>query len=284
MHSTGVLHCALSQRGLDEYTAISRELQANGYEGEIECLSGAELRRLEPAISDAVLGGFHTKLARYVRPESLVAGLLRSLTAAGVHVCEHAEVRGLVLEGTNGWRIHTSRDDVQANRVVIAGGAWSAELLAKLGVHIPLQAAKGYSITARGRGTRPRCAIDLIEASLGCSPYVDGVRFAGTLELGGMDLSLNRRQLDAITLSTTAYLRDWRPVGRVVEWAGLRPFAPDGLPLIGKVPGLDRIYAATGLGMLGVTLAPATGVALAPLVLADRLLPQLEPFRLDRRF
>ena len=66
------------------------------------------------------------------------------------------------------------------------------------------------------------------------------------------------------------------------EWAGMRPTTPDDLPLIGTVPGFDHLYVATGHGMLGVTLAPATGAALAPLVLEDRTMPELEPFGLDR--
>jgi D-amino-acid dehydrogenase len=60
------------------------------------------------------------------------------------------------------------------------------------------------------------------------------------------------------------------------------PLPPDGLPLIGRVPGKDGLFVATGHGMLGVTLAPATGAALAPLVLRDELLAELEPFKVGR--
>ena len=67
-----------------------------------------------------------------------------------------------------------------------------------------------------------------------------------------------------------------------LEWTGLRPLPADSLPLIGAVPGRPGLFVATGHGMLGVTLAPATGAALAPLVLEDRLVPELAPFRIDR--
>ena len=79
--------------------------------------------------------------------------------------------------------------------------------------------------------------------------------------------------------------RGWQPDpdGPAEAWAGLRPATPDGLPLIGALPGLDGIYLATGHGMLGVTLAPATADLLAPLVLEGRAAPELAPFDPARR-
>jgi D-amino-acid dehydrogenase len=81
------------------------------------------------------------------------------------------------------------------------------------------------------------------------------------------------------------YLAGWSPdVDAPVEaWAGLRPATPDGLPLIGALPGLEGAYLATGHGMLGVTLAPATAALLAPLVLEGRAAPELAPFDPARR-
>ena len=129
---------------------------------------------------------------------------------------------------------------------------------------------------------QPRHPLYLLEAKLGCSPFDGALRLAGTLELAGVELSLDRRRLDAITKAATNYLREWKPAKSRLEWAGLRPLAPDGLPYIGRVPGSRGVYAATGHAMLGVTLGPATGEALVPLVLDDVVPPQLEPFRLDR--
>jgi D-amino-acid dehydrogenase len=220
-----------------------------------------------------------------VRPESLIDGLVAYLRGASVELIEQAEVNALVPRrgGGSGWKVMTTEAEIQADRVVVACGVWSSALLAKLGVRIPLEAAKGYSVTATGSGTRPLHALYLTEAKVGCSPFAGGVRLAGTLELTGIDLSLNRRRLDAILRAASVYLRDWSPQGLQSEWAGLRPLTPDGLPLIGSVPRVSNLYLATGHGMLGVTLAPATGEALAPLVLEDRLVPELAPFALDRR-
>jgi D-amino-acid dehydrogenase len=122
----------------------------------------------------------------------------------------------------------------------------------------------------------------LAEPNVACSPFQDAVRISGIFELGGRDLSVNRRLLDGVLRSASVFLRDWVVEEQRFEWAGMRPTTPDDLPLIGAVPGFEHLYVATGHGMLGVTLAPATGVALAPLVLEDRIVPELEPFRLDR--
>ena len=117
---------------------------------------------------------------------------------------------------------------------------------------------------------------------MACSPFVDAVRISGIFELGGRNSSVNRRLLDGMLRSASVFLRDWVVEEQRFEWAGMRPTTPDDLPLISAVPGFGHLYVATGHGMLGVTLAPATAVALAPLVLEDRTVPELEPFRLDR--
>ena len=92
---------------------------------------------------------------------------------------------------------------------------------------------------------------------------------------------MNRRLIDGVH-SASVFLRDWVVEEPRFEWARMRPTTPDDLPLIGAVPGFEHLYVATGHGMLGVTLAPATAVALAPRVLEGRTVPELEPFRLDR--
>ena len=108
------------------------------------------------------------------------------------------------------------------------------------------------------------------------------MRTWGIFELGGRDSSVNRQLLEGVLRSASVFLRDWVVEEQRFEWAGMRPTTPDDLPLISAVPGFGHLYVATGHGMLGVTLAPATAVALAPLVLEDRTVPELEPFRLDR--
>jgi D-amino-acid dehydrogenase len=268
MHSSGMVVAALTEPGVEEYAAMLGEAAAAGYEGGVRVLDGDAVRALEPAASDAVVGGVHAPAERYVRPESFTQGLADALRRGGADVREGVEVEAL--------------GDVDADAVVVAAGVWAGRLLRSVGVRVPMEAAKGYSVTARGRGTRPRHAFYLAEAKVGCSTFGDAVRIAGVFDLTGLDLTLRRRRIETITRSATAYLRDWEPDEIELEWAGLRPYLPDGLPVIGPVPGRDRLFLATAHGRLGITLAPATGELLADVILDGTQPPELTPFAAER--
>ncbi len=280
-HADGLLFLFLREHALQEELEIMRELQREGYPGAVTRLSLAEAQALDPAVGDGVAGALHADLERHVRPETLTRGLSRALTAAGGEIREQTEVHALTRAG-GGWRLETAAAPVEADRVVIAAGAWTKRILAPLRVPVRQEAAKGYSITAAGEGTRPVHPLYLGEAKVGCSPFDGGVRLAGTLELAGVDLRIDPRRLAAVARSAAAYLKDWRPVRPDLEWAGLRPLPADSLPLIGRAPGHRGLFVVTGHGMLGITLAPATGAALAPLVLYDEERPELVPFRIGR--
>jgi D-amino-acid dehydrogenase len=284
MHSAGILFAFRSEEAADHYREMFGDLRAAGYADPIDALGYEDIHELEPALGEAVVGGFHARTDRCVRPETLVDGLAARLRADGVEIVEEVEALDLQEDpsGTRAWRIGTSTGARRAERVVVAAGVWSRALLAKLGVRLPLEGAKGYSVTAVGTGLRPAHPLYLTETRVGISPFQGVVRLAGTLELGSLDLSLDRNRVDAVVRAASSYLRDWKPESVQLEWAGLRPLAPDALPYIGPVPGHEGLYVATGHGMLGVTLAPSTGAALAPAVLEDRMPPELSPFALDR--
>jgi len=183
-----------------------------------------------------------------------------------------------VLEGVEGRELA----ELGADAVVVAAGAWSGRLLATAGIRIPMEAAKGYSVTAKGEGTAPRHAFYLAEAKVGCSTFGDSVRIAGIFDLTGLDEVLRHDRVETVTRSAAAYFRDWRPREVELEWAGLRPYPSDGLPVIGRVPGRDQLFVATGHGRLGITLAPVTGELLADVILDGAEPPELAPFAVDR--
>jgi D-amino-acid dehydrogenase len=123
-------------------------------------------------------------------------------------------------------------------------------------------------------------ALYLAEAKLGLSPYTDGVRVAGVFELGARDATVPAGVGARLLKAAEPYLGGWQPDSgtALAAWAGLRPATADGLPLIGAVPGREGLYVAAGHSMLGVTLAPATAAALAPLVLLEERVPELAAF------
>jgi D-amino-acid dehydrogenase len=281
MHERGLLWAALSSSALAEAEALVAHAERAGYGGAVALYDGAGVRRLEPALGAAVVGGLHLGDERHVRPDSLVRGLVARLRATGAVVREGIEVSALERRGRR-WRVVTSEGRVEADRIVVAAGARSGTLLRRMGVHLPIEPTRGCSLTADGRGTRPRHALKLAEARIACSPFAGTVRISGTLEFRGANAALDRKRLDGVIRSARRYLHDWEPDSGGIAWAGLRSSTPDDLPLIGEIPGHDHLFVATGHGSLGLTLAPATAAALVPLVLAGDESAVLAPFRPDR--
>jgi D-amino-acid dehydrogenase len=281
MHTAGLVVAARTAEGLDPYRTIFRRLRELGHEGgAIEELDGTSLSSLEPALdSTRVVAGLHARVDRYVRPEELTAALAERLRADGVEIRESCELYGFAPQD-GALALLTTRGPERADRVVVAAGLPTAALFRRLGVRLPLLGARGYSVTLTGSGAPPRHALYLAEAKLGISVFDAGVRIAGVFELGARDTDVPAGTGERLISAAQPYLSGWRPDsnGPLQAWAGLRPATPDGLPLIGALPGLEGVYLATGHGMLGVTLAPATAALLAPLVLEGRTADELAPF------
>ena len=286
MHTAGLVVAARTPGGLDLYRRTFQRLRELGYEGgSIDELDAEALAALEPALDrDRVVVGLHARVDRFVRPEQLTAGLADRLRADGVEIHEGCELRTLARR-TGGWALETTSGPMVAQRIVSRQACPPPRCSAGSAYAYRSMGARGYSVTIAGRGTPPRHALYLAEAKLGLSPFDGGVRVAGVFELGARNEAISPAVGERLLAAARPYLGGWQPDpdGPVEAWAGLRPATPDGLPLIGALPGLDGIYLATGHGMLGVTLAPATANLLAPLVLEGHAAPELTPFDPARR-
>jgi D-amino-acid dehydrogenase len=281
LHRDGMIAGVRSPAALHRYAAGFAALAADGYTGKVEILHAPELREREPAFSDEVVGGIHLKSEAHVRPETLMAGLVARLRELGVTILENTPVTDLRKDG-GGWRVVARDRDLAADKVVVAAGAASARVLEGVGAKLLLQPARGYSITSEGTGTRPRQVVYMPEVKVGCSPFGDDVRLVGTFELGAPDASAPSARVQRILTAWSRYLRDWRPDDAAVTWAGLRPMAPDSLPIMDELPGSEGLFVSTGHGMLGITTAPASAALLGELIAEGRRDPVLEPFRVGR--
>lgn len=281
MHADGLLFIGRTAEGVRAEAATLRDAQALGYPGQIREMTKAETLEHEPALTDRLAGSVLAIDERHVRPESLIDGLVAHLSAGRADLREGVAVRALVPEGT-GWRVELAAGEpLRAPRVVVATGWQCAELLAPLGVRLPLEGGKGYSVTAPAPAVQPKGAMYLLEDRVAVTPFDGVLRLAGTMELGTTDTGLNRGRLAAIKAAGRRSIVGWDDAN-AYEWAGFRPMLPDGLPAIGPVPGLDGLHVATGHAMLGVTLGPTTGEVLAPAVLSGRPTTELAPFSLAR--
>ena len=281
LHDQPLLYPAFEQAELEHLWHVADELRAVGVTEPLDRLASGEMLALEPALSERVLGGVIARGDCRVRPEALCEGVRRALVRGGAEVLEHTPASSLVRDRSD-WTVASGSVVRRADAVVVAGGVASAQLLARLGVRLPIAAAKGYSRTYPSAAGSPRQALYLESPKVAISAYEGAVRVSGTLELGARGLRLSARRLTAITTAAERALPRWQLPAHPYDWAGMRSLSPDGLPYIGPVPGLDGVHLATGHGTLGITLAPLTGELLAPLVLEGRrseLLSAFDPAR-----
>lgn len=265
-HRDGMMFTFMGKKYMEGVLAEFGHYQQYGYQIPTP-LDGAELRRLEPALSDEVSTGFLVNEECHVRPETLAAGYAAKLPGLGAELRTGVRVTGGRKSGGKVTGIDTTEGPIEGDEILVAAGSWSGQLIEGFGVSLPVQAGKGYSITVTGgvgpQFTRP---MYLGEARIGCSPFDGAIRYAGTMELSGINETLDRRRLVGIRRGIARYLKTPLPPDAGTEWVGMRPLTPDGLPLLGRVPGFENLHVATGHAMLGITMAPITGDAMADLM------------------
>ena len=245
-------------------------------------LDEAELYEYEPLLRPGFSVGLFLDEGRHVRPETLMAGLGSSLRASGVEIHEGVRANGFRSEGQRVTAVVTSEGDLEVDAVVLAAGAQTAGLSRMVGSPIPLIAGKGYSVTIEQPTNQLRQALLLGGALIGLSPYKGALRFAGTLELSGINNRMDMARVRSIRrqVSRALDVPEAREGGRA--WMGMRPLVPDSLPVMGKLPSCENAYINTGHQMSGITLAPSSGWALAGLMLEGKARVELEVFAADR--
>lgn len=277
MHQTGLLYAFMDLEYMKRASDELMQMQQFGYQLPV-IMHALELHDFEPSLTDRVMGGVWVREERHVRPETLTAGLVGWLAAAGVDLRSHVEVTGLRRQGDSIRAVETAAGTLEADEVLIAAGAWSGELAAMAGVGLPMQAGKGYNITVQQPEIEVRHSIYFSEARIACTPFNDALRLAGTMEMSGINTELDTRRVDAIRRGADRVLKNWRRGAGETTWAGMRPMTPDGLPVIGRAPGYDNLFFATGHAMMGVSLAPATAAVIADVMRGDTPDMDLAPF------
>jgi D-amino-acid dehydrogenase len=245
-----------------------------------QLLLGDELHAFEPALSSKVTAGFLIEEQWHVRAHTLIEGLGAWLRLAGVEIRESARVVGFdTTDGVVG-SLRTTGGQVVADAFVLAAGAWTQTLARQLGAAFPMQPGKGYSFLVKPK-LMPRHGILFADIHAGATPLGDRVRIAGTMEFSGYDLSIDRKRVDNLFHLARDYIELEEPVYEE-PWAGLRPLPPDGLPVLDFAHPFSNAYIATGYSMLGMTIGPTAGKALAHMIVTGERTPVLEPFRIDR--
>jgi D-amino-acid dehydrogenase len=244
-------------------------------------LSQEEVLALEPALTDAVTTGFVIEPHCIVDPAAVIGALRDGLAELGVEILEGSELRDIDLEGARVSALRTSTGRYQCESVVLAAGAWLEPLGRIFGARLPVEAGKGYSFDVRPR-RMPRHAVLLLEPHVGCSPLGERLRIAGTMEFSGINARIDRRRIESIIRGAGQMLEAWTELDPDSIWCGLRPIAPDGLPIIDRHPRLANVFFAGAYSMLGMTLAAPAAQALTSFILTNERPAVLSPFRVGR--
>ncbi len=269
----GGLYLYTSQAGLAGAVAESRHLAGFGVESTV--LDAAGVNNIMPVAKAGMAGGVFYPADGHIVPDRFVTSLAQKVTERGGEIHRDTEVLSIKVVGRRVMEVQTTRGLFRPKQVVLAAGAWSPSLAAQLGLRLPVQPAKGYSITIQRPDNFPELHLHLSESKIAVTPMADTLRFAGTLEMAGLDLSINPRRVEAIRRGVVAFL-DVDPHSGLIEiWRGLRPLSPDSLPIIGPSPKQDNLVLCTGHGMLGISMGPISGKLAAQIVAGVK--PDLDP-------
>jgi D-amino-acid dehydrogenase len=261
----GYFEVCTTDKGMTRVRHEASVIRRSGYHPEV--VDGEELQRREPEFGNEVIGGVHYPEARTLDPYRFLTGVVARSKDRGVEVREGVCVASVAIEGGRVTGVRTeSGDFIAVDYVVLATGPFSLELSRRLGVRLPVQPGKGYhrDVAVGPNGAPPiRTACVLNETSVFCTPMGGFVRFAGTMELSGINDVLRRARLRQLTEAGRTCFPSLGDAEPISEWCGLRPMSVDGLPIIGPLADIDGLSIATGHGMLGLTLGPVTGRIIA---------------------
>jgi D-amino-acid dehydrogenase len=280
LEERGALNIYETEEAYESGVAEAEQLSLHGIKSRV--LTGDEAREFEPGLSGQVVGGVFYPDEAQCDPERFMLAIARAAVTAGAVLRTRAEVLDAEMSSRRLVTLNTTIGDIRPQQVVVANGAWTAQLSRRIGLPIPVQGGKGYHIDFTPAGTDPTVPVYMQEARVIATPYTDHLRLAGTLQLSGLSMKVDRMRVSSILASGMRTLRGIG-AGRVTEvWRGIRPCTPDGLPILGRSERLENVVLATGHAMKGLHLAPETGRVVAQVVLGEEPSRDLHPFSPDR--
>ena len=276
----GLIYCAASRSGL---AAARHELEIItplGVRGRE--VDETELRCLEPAVIGPIVGGVHFEDEATVEPLKAVQCLATLAERQGARILPRTEMFAVETAGGRIQSVRTTQGRLGAGQYVLAAGSWTPPLARQLRLNVPIEAGAGYAVITEPFEPGPRLPLMLVEKKVCVTARDSSFRFAGTLELAGLNQAINPVRVDAILAAARSFLAVPDDVRITETWRGLRPCTPDGLPIIGRPPPWENLVIAAGHAMLGLTLATATGRLVSDLITGSDPLVDPRPFRPER--
>lgn len=274
----GTLLVCESARGFRTARRDAAHLSKYGIRCEV--MGQQELQAFDPALNQQLKGGVHfPDSAHVINPHRLVIRLVDRFERLGGKFM-HAQVDDIdPLESS--CHLTTPQAVICARRVVIAAGAWSLPLAARVGHAVPLDTERGYHFMALDPSARPRVPTSSLEQRFVMTPMEHGLRIAGRVEFGGLNLPMNPLRATQL-LPLARKLLPGLTTTRHETWMGFRPTLPDSLPVIDRARRYPNVLLAFGHHHLGLTQAAITGSLIADLATGRSPTIDLTPFRVER--
>lgn len=265
----GLLMLCKTAKGLDEEAEVSQAANEIGLKAQV--IDAAAAAKLDPAITMDIAGAVYFPEDCHLDPAQFMISMRRRVLDLGGVIESGVEVDSI--ETRNGIIISVNGKErrFEGNQFVLAGGSWTPKLLKLVGFNLSLQAGKGYSLTLPEPPELPQLCSIFAEAKVAITPMGNSLRFAGTMEVGGLNLSINPARVRGIIKSVSSYFPRFseQDFDGIQPWVGLRPVSPDGIPYLGKVSGYSNLIVATGHAMMGLSLAPVSGRLVTDLLTAN---------------
>ena len=262
----GLLMLCQTEAGFREEGEVAEAASRLGIQAEV---CGPErLRELDPGAEIDTVGGVWFSQDAHLDSEEFLDALRSAIRENGGEFLD-GEVNDFALaNGSIDHALLTDGRDLSADHYIIAGGAWSPTLAKILGLRLPMEGGKGYSFTLTKPPQLPELCSLLKEGRVAVTPMGETLRVAGTMEICGDDLSIDRVRLSGIIDSFCRFFPRFTAgdFDGLEPWSGLRPCSPDGLPYVGRVPNLENAVVATGHSMLGLSLGPVSGRIVAGII------------------
>jgi glycine oxidase len=248
---------------------------------EVEMLSGDSARLFEPCISTDVRAALRFPLDSQVENRRLISALAAANDALGINVLTGVSADSLNIKRDRITGIETSRGFVACEKVVIAGGAWTNQLINEPLPNPRIEPVRGQMVSF---DATPQIARHVIYSPRGyVVPRRDGRLLAGsTTEYAGFDKRVTAAGVQSIVTSALEITPSIAALPLTSTWAGLRPRAADGLPVLGPCAEIVGVFYATGHYRNGILLTPITGELLARAIVDEEVSPPLQIFSPDR--
>lgn len=242
----------------------------------VEHLSGASVRSIEPLISSDACEALFYPNDWQVENRKLISALRRSAEVNGIKIVERTGVSELLTSGRRISGVKTSGGEISADVTVLATGAWTSLIkIGDVGLQVSVKPIRGQMISFDS-------AVGLLRHVVYSQrgyvvPRADGrVLVGATVEDAGFDKGITVEGIDSLKDAAMEIAPRLRGFEIAEKWAGLRPFATDGLPILGELPGYENVFVATAHYRNGILLAPKTAE-----IMADRIVSGLNSRYLD---